>query len=118
MSYELRNGETLGHAARRICRREIERAIKWSQRPEDGEQSPVHQTRKHLKKARAALRLLSPVLGREKFAFVEKKLRKMGKLLSAMCWMRRKACWGSSLRAFLPLLVIGRAKSSSACGVF
>ena len=62
MSYELRNGETLGHAARRICRREIGRAIEWSQRPEDGEQSPVHQTRKHLKKARAALRLLSPVL--------------------------------------------------------
>ncbi|MBA2242474.1 MAG: CHAD domain-containing protein [Chthoniobacterales bacterium] len=84
MSYELRTGETFGRGARRSCRREIARAIEWSQRPADGELSPVHQTRKHLKKARAALRLLSPVVGEKKFASMEKKLKKVAKLLSEM----------------------------------
>jgi CHAD domain-containing protein len=84
MSYELRTTETFGHGVRRICGREIARAIKWSQRPRNGDQSPVHQARKHLKKSRAALRLLSPVVRQEKFAVAERKLRKAAKVLSEL----------------------------------
>ena len=84
MSYELQAGETYGDGMQRVCHREIERAIVWSQRPRNSKRSPIHQTRKHLKKARAALRLLSPVVGQKKFASAEKKLRKIAKLLSEL----------------------------------
>jgi CHAD domain-containing protein len=58
MSYELRPDETLGDGIYRIVRRQIENAICASKAKQNGKDSPVHETRKHLKKARAALRLV------------------------------------------------------------
>jgi CHAD domain-containing protein len=58
MSYELKPDETLGDGIRRIVSRQIENAIRASKTKRNGNASPVHQTRKHLKKARAALRLI------------------------------------------------------------
>ena len=58
MSYQLKHRETLGENLRRICRQQIEWAIasaKGEKKPDD---TPVHETRKHLKKTRAALRLV------------------------------------------------------------
>jgi len=50
MSYQLKHRETLGENLRRICRQQIEWAIasaKGEKKPDD---TPVHETRKHLKK--------------------------------------------------------------------
>ena len=50
MSYQLKHRETLGENLRRICRQQIEGAIavaKGEKKPND---TPVHETRKHLKK--------------------------------------------------------------------
>jgi CHAD domain-containing protein len=58
MSYELRPDETTGDGLRRIIRGQIENAICASKAKQNGKGSPVHETRKHLKKARAALRLV------------------------------------------------------------
>jgi CHAD domain-containing protein len=58
VSYELKPDETLGDGLRRIIRRQIENAVCASKAKQNGKGSPVHETRKHLKKARAALRLL------------------------------------------------------------
>ena len=57
MSYELRQDETIGDGVQRIVCRQIENAIKASGATQNGKGSPVHETRKHLKKARSALRL-------------------------------------------------------------
>jgi CHAD domain-containing protein len=82
MSYGLRNGEKLGVGVHRICRRQIELAIAASRSQRTKAHSPVHETRKHLKKARAALRLLSGSAGREEFARTNKKLRRVADLIS------------------------------------
>jgi CHAD domain-containing protein len=58
MNYELRPDETIGDGIYRIVRRQIENAICASKAKQNGKGSPVHETRKHLKKARAALRLV------------------------------------------------------------
>ena len=58
MSYELRDDETVGDGIQRIVCDQIESAIKASRTEQNGKGSPVHETRKHLKKARAALRLV------------------------------------------------------------
>jgi CHAD domain-containing protein len=58
VSYKLKSDETIGDGLRRIIRRQIENAICASKAKQNGKDSPVHETRKHLKKARAALRLV------------------------------------------------------------
>src|SRR3954468_10728274 len=57
MSYELEPDETIGDGVRRIIRKQIENELCASNAKQNGKSSPVHETRKHLKKARAALRL-------------------------------------------------------------
>src|SRR5947207_16001975 len=57
MSYELKPDETIGDGLRRIIRKQIENAICASKAKQNGKDSPVRETRKHLKKAQAALRL-------------------------------------------------------------
>ena len=65
MSYELRQDETLGDGLRRIVCKQIEDAISAGKAEQNGRGSPVHETRKHLKKARAALRLVSGEIERD-----------------------------------------------------
>jgi CHAD domain-containing protein len=82
MSYQLRAEENLGHGVRRVFRRQIERAIEASHSKRTETSSPVHETRKHLKKARAALGLLSGAVSRKKFSRTNKKLRRVANLIS------------------------------------
>jgi CHAD domain-containing protein len=82
MSYQLKHRETLGDNLRRICRQQIDWAIaiaKGEKKPND---TPVHETRKHLKKTRAALRLVRKEIGRGLFKQQDHCLRDVGRLTS------------------------------------
>jgi CHAD domain-containing protein len=82
MSYELRQDETLGDGIRRIVCHQVEGAIKASKAEQNGKGSPVHETRKHLKKARAALRLVSGEIDRDDWKRADRCLKKVGQLIS------------------------------------
>jgi CHAD domain-containing protein len=82
MSYQLQAGETLGDGVRRVCCDEIRCAIEASKAPPNGKVSAVHATRKHLKRARAALRLMSRNVDLARFAAEQRNLRDVGRLIS------------------------------------
>lgn len=82
MSYELRVAEGLGDGIRRVCRQQIALAMETSRSARTEKNSPVHCTRKHLKKARAALHFLDGVVGRGEFKRARKSLRNVARLLS------------------------------------
>ncbi len=82
MSYEIREDETLGESIRRITCEEIDGAIAASTTGRNSHGSPVHQTRKHLKKARASLRLIAAELPAELCAREDRRLRNVGRLIS------------------------------------
>src|SRR5947209_13644627 len=82
MAYALHSGEALGEGVRRICRAQIRKALEAGRAKRSGDFSPVHQTRKHLKKTRAALRLLEGVVRQKEFRRAEKRLRNVARLLS------------------------------------
>ena len=82
MSYELRQDETVGDGIQRIVCDQIESAIKASRTQQNGKGSPVHETRKHLKKARAALRLVHGEISHDLWKREDKCLRKVGQLIS------------------------------------
>ena len=63
MSFKLQHGKPLGENLCRICRKQIEGAIAVARVEEYEDGTPVHETRKHLKKARAALRLVRAEIG-------------------------------------------------------
>ena len=84
MSYELRQDETLGDGLRRIVCKQIEDAICAGKAEQNGRGSPVHETRKHLKKARAALRLVSGEIDRDVWKREDRCLAKVGRLISAV----------------------------------
>jgi len=82
MSYELRQDETVGDGIQRIICRQIEGAICASSSKQNGKGSPVHETRKHLKKARSALRLAVGAINRDVWKREDRRLRKVGQLIS------------------------------------
>src|SRR6266436_5594879 len=82
MSYELKHGQTLGDNLRRICRKQIEAAIAITSGEKKSDDSPVHEMRKHLKKARAALRLVRKEIGRGLFREQDRYLRNVARLTS------------------------------------
>ena len=82
MSYELRADETLGDGLRRVICRQMEDAISASKAKQNGKDSPVHETRKHLKKARAALRLVRGEIDRQVWKKEDRCLAKVGRLIS------------------------------------
>ena len=82
MSYELRESETLGDNLRRVVCRQIEGAISASKAEQNGKSSPVHETRKHLKKARAALRLACGEMKPDVWKREDRCLAKVGQLIS------------------------------------
>jgi CHAD domain-containing protein len=82
MSYQLTNGETLGDNLSRICRKQIEAAICVAKDEVKTDDTPVHEMRKHLKKARAALRLVRKEIGRGLFREQNRCLRDVGRLTS------------------------------------
>ncbi len=82
MSFQLRQSENLGDNFRRICRKQLDRAVaiaKGDAKPGD---TPVHEMRKHLKKARAALRLVRKEIGRGLFREQDRAIRDVGRLTS------------------------------------
>ena len=82
MSYELRRHETLGDSLRRVCRKQIESAMAIARGEKETEGTPVHETRKRLKKARAALRLMRQEIGRGLFRRQDHCLRDVGRMIS------------------------------------
>src|ERR1044072_9702544 len=82
MSYQLRHRESLGENIRRICRQQIEEAIAVAKGEKKANDTPVHETRKHLKKARAALRLVRKEIGRGLFKRQDHCLRDVGRMIS------------------------------------
>lgn len=82
MSYELRQGETVGDGIQRIVCHQIEAAIRASGVEQNGHGSPVHETRKHLKKARSALRLAAGEIHPNVWKREDRCLRKVGQLIS------------------------------------
>ena len=82
MSYELRHDETLGGNLRRICCKQIEAAIAVANGEVNTDDTAVHEMRKHLKKTRAALRLVRNEMGRSLFREQNRCLRDVGRLTS------------------------------------
>src|ERR1700724_4930717 len=82
MSYQLKHGQTLGDNMRRICRKQIEAAIAITTGEKKASDTPVHEMRKHLKKARAALRLVRKEIGAGLFREQDHCLRHVGRLTS------------------------------------
>ena len=82
MSYELRQDETVGDGIQRIVCHQIEGAIRASSAKQNGKGSPVHETRKHLKKARSALRLAAGEIDPDVWKREDRCLRKVGQLIS------------------------------------
>src|SRR2546421_338630 len=82
MSYELCPDEALADGVRRICRQQITKAIEVASGSRHTDDTPVHQTRKYLKKARAALRLVRKEIGRSAFRQQDHCLRDAARLIS------------------------------------
>src|SRR5436309_8172288 len=82
MSYELKHGQTLGDNLRRICRKQIEGAIAITTDEKKTSDTLVHEVRKHLKKARAALRLVRKEIGHGLFREQDRCLRDVARLTS------------------------------------
>jgi len=82
MSYQLKHRETLGENLCRICRQQIKAAIAVAKAEKKPEDTPVHETRKHLKKTRGALRLVRKEIGRGLFKQQDHCLRDVGRLTS------------------------------------
>jgi Uncharacterized conserved protein len=82
MSYQLRHSQKLGDNLRRICRKQIEAAIAITKGDKEASDTPVHEVRKNLKKARAALRLVRKEIGRGLFREQDHALRDVGRLTS------------------------------------
>jgi CHAD domain-containing protein len=82
MSYGLKHGQTLGDNLCRICRKQIEAAIAIARGERETDDTPVHEMRKHLKKARAAVRLVRKEIGRGLCRKQDHCLRNIGRLTS------------------------------------
>lgn len=82
MAFKIREEEALGESIRRVACEEISKAIEASRATPNGKGSPVHETRKHLKKARAAMRLLRTEVKRDCFKQEHHRLRDVGRVIS------------------------------------
>ena len=82
MSYELRHDEGIGDGLRLICRKQIDLALQIVNGEREPDDTPVHEVRKHIKKARAAVRLLKKEIGRGLFKRQDQCLRDVGRLIS------------------------------------
>jgi CHAD domain-containing protein len=83
MSYALKPGEKLAHGIRRIEKRQVGRIIDELGKPRpERQRSTVHEARKDLKKARAALRLIREYLDAKDYRKENRNLRKVGRALA------------------------------------
>ena len=82
MNYQLRRNQTLGANLRRICRKQVEDALEIVRGEKEPDDTPVHETRKHLKKARAALQMVSDEIGRARFKKQDHCFRDIARIIS------------------------------------
>ena len=82
MSYQLRRNQTLGANLRRICWKQVEGALEIVRGDREANDTPVHETRKHLKKARAALQLVADDIGRPHYKKQDHCFRDVARLIS------------------------------------
>jgi CHAD domain-containing protein len=82
MSFQLRRNQTLGANMRRICRKQVEGALEIVCGEREADDTPVHETRKHLKKARAALQMVADEIGRPRFKKQDHCFRDIARLIS------------------------------------
>lgn len=82
MSYALRRDQNPGVNLRRMCRRQVENALAIARGETESEDTPVHEIRKRLKKARALLQIASAKLGHGKFKKQDRCFRDVGRLIS------------------------------------
>jgi Uncharacterized conserved protein len=82
MNYQLRRNQTLDANLQRICRKQVEGALEIVRGEREANDTPVHETRKHLKKARAALQIASDELGRARFKQQDHRFRDIARLIS------------------------------------
>lgn len=83
MAYRLSLGDPLPDAVRACAREQLDGAIAELEQPGEDPARAVHQARKHLKKARALLRLVRPALGRRAYRAENDALRDAAAQLSA-----------------------------------
>src|SRR5438105_5746028 len=82
MSFQLRRNQMLGANLQRICRKQVEGALEMVRGEKEANDTPVHETRKHLKKARAALRMVADEIGRPRFKKQDDRFRDIARLIS------------------------------------
>ena len=82
MSYRLKSRESPSQGLQRIFREEIRAALKECRHPARERGETVHETRKHLKKLRAALDLVAPEVGKQRHAREDRCVRRIGQLVS------------------------------------
>ncbi len=82
MSYRLKARESPAQGLQRIFREEIQAALKECRHPAPQRGQTVHETRKHLKKLRAALDLVASEVGKQRYAREDKCVRQISKLVS------------------------------------
>jgi CHAD domain-containing protein len=82
MKYELRPNQSLGKNLLRIFRQQIDDGLALARGKRKLEDTLVHDMRKHLKKARAVLRLLREEIGPDSFCREDRRLRDIGRLMT------------------------------------
>jgi len=82
MSYRLKSKERPSQGLKRIFREETQSALRLCRHPLKQRGVTVHETRKHLKKLRAALRLAAAEAGRDRHAREDRSLSEIAKLVS------------------------------------
>ena len=81
-NYELWRDEPASDGIRRIICYQIQAAIRTSSEKQNGSGSPVHETRRHLKKARSALTFACGEIEQDLWKREDRCLRKVGQLIS------------------------------------
>lgn len=82
MKYELRPDQSPGKNLLRIFRQQIDGGLALARRERKPKDTLVHDMRKHLKKARAVLRLLREQISRDSFRREDRHLRNIGRLMT------------------------------------
>src|SRR5438552_7962721 len=82
MSYRLKSKEQPSQGLKRIFREEIDSALRLCRHPAKERGVTVHETRKHLKKLRAALRLAAAQAGKNRHAREDRSLSQIARLMS------------------------------------
>jgi CHAD domain-containing protein len=82
MGFKLKLREPLPDGLKRVFREQIESALVLCRHPAKQRGVTVHEVRKHLKKARAAMRLAITEVGKDRHAREDRCVRKIGRLVS------------------------------------